>query len=245
MSFRRLGTLLGALAALGALSGCESSQEKSAKLERAAKLAVRNAPKGLTIARPSTRVRATSTAIVSSSEGTAVLVTLHNSSGVAERELPIAITVRNPAGARVYTNTTPGTAHALVSVPLVPAHGTLLWIDDQVSATGGSGQSATALVGEGEPARATAPRIAVTGTHIVNDPSNGIGAEATVTNHSGTEQHELVVFATALRGGRVVAAGRSIVPQLAANGSANVQVFFVGSPAGAQLQLSAPATTFP
>jgi hypothetical protein len=236
---------LGALTALLLLSGCESSQEKSAKLERAAKLAVRSAPKGLSIARPSKRVRATATSVVTSSEGTAALVTLHNSSAVAERDVPVAITVHNAAGATVYTNTLPGISHQLTSAPLVPAHGSLLWIDDQVPATGGQARSVTALVGEGTPAGGAAPSITVTGAHIVDDPSNGIGGEATVSNHSSTEQRELVVFATALRGGRVVAAGRAVVPQLAAGGSASVQVFFVGNPAGAQLRLSAPATTLP
>jgi hypothetical protein len=245
VSSRRPFAALGAVAALVALGGCESSQEKSAKLEREAKLAVRNAPKGLAIARSSRRVRATSTAIVTGSEGAAVLVTLRNSSAAAERELPIAITVRNAAGAEVYTNTTPGTTHQLTTVPLVPAHGSLVWIDDQVSASAATARTVTALVGEGTPAHGAAPRITVTAAHIVTDPSNGVGGEATVTNHSDVEQRELVVFATALRGGRVVAAGRSVVPQLAAHGSASVQVFFVGSPVGAQLQLSAPATTFP
>ncbi len=237
--------LLGALAAVAVLSGCESSQEKSAKLERAAKLVARNAPKGLSVTRPSARVRVTSTDIVSGSEGTAVLVTLHNGSAVAERELPIAITVTGANGRKVYTNTTPGISHALVSVPLVPAHATFVWIDDQVPATAAEARSVNATVGEGTPAHGAAPSITVSGAHIVNDPSNGIGGEAQVRNHSGTEQHELVLFATATRGGRVVAAGRSVVPQLAAGASASVQVFFVGSPAGAQLALTAPPTTFP
>jgi len=100
--------LQGALVAL-ALTGCESSQEKSAKLEREAKLHLKQvAETEVTITRPSTRVQATSESVVTSSEGSAAVVMLHNSSAAALADVPILITVRDAQGATVYTNKAPG-----------------------------------------------------------------------------------------------------------------------------------------
>ncbi|HYM55368.1 MAG TPA: hypothetical protein VES97_08400, partial [Solirubrobacteraceae bacterium] len=87
------------------------------------------------------------------------------------------------------------------------------------------------------------PRISVQGTRLYEDPTNGVGAEGTVVNHSAIGQRELVVYAVARRGGRIVAAGRAVVPVLAPNLPTRFQVFFVGSPQGAQLAFEAPPTT--
>jgi hypothetical protein len=117
---RRLGVLL--LAAL-ALGGCESSREKSAQLERAAKLARAEHPvqasKGLSILKASTQVQVVATQVLHSSEGTAAVVTLRNASAHALRDVPIAITVKDAAGAALYQNNAPGLEAALTSVALL------------------------------------------------------------------------------------------------------------------------------
>jgi hypothetical protein len=53
-----------------------------------------------------------------------------------------------------------------------------------------------------------------------------------------------VVFGVARHGDRVVAAGRAVLPQLAAGASARFEVFLVGDARGARLHLSAPPTSF-
>jgi hypothetical protein len=221
------------------LTGCESSQEKSAKLERAAKVQARNAPKGLVIAHPSKDAKVLATGVVSTSEGAAAVVTVHNETAHLLREVPIEINVRDASGASVYANTTPGLARTLVSIALLPPHATLTWVDDQVRTTGQSAASVKATVGEAPSASGALPSIAVSGTHIV-EGTEGTSAEGTVTNHSQVQQAELVVYAVARRGGHIVAAGRAVLPQLAAGGSEPYRVFFIGAPEGAQLQVSAP-----
>lgn len=229
---------LGAVVAL-ALAGCESSQEKSAQLERLAKLhATRITQSEVTVTRPSKRVEVAATSVLSTSEGAAAIVTLRNTSATALADLPIVITVRDAGGASVYSNRAPGAAHTLVSTAVIPAHGTLTWVDDQVQSSGGAPASLAAEVGEGTPASGAIPQITVSGAHLTEG-----GAEGSVTNRSEVTQDELVVDAIARRGGRVVAAGRAVLPQLAAGATARFQIFFVGSPAGAGLQVSAPATT--
>jgi len=232
-----------ALVAL-ALTGCESSQEKSAKLEHEAKaLAAREpAQAGLAIAHVSSRVKVEGEAIVHGSEGSAAVVTLRNTSPETLREVPIELTATDSHGNVVYTNTAAGLARTLVSVALLPAHARLTWINDQLPLTGPP-VAAVAKIGEAPTARGAVPSIAVLGTHLFEDPTNGVGAEGDVVNRSTVTQRELVVYVLALRGNAVVAAGRAVLPLAAAGASTPFQVFFVGSPRGARLQASAPATT--
>ncbi len=239
---RRAALVLAALA----LTGCETSAEKSAKLEKQAKLAAKHAAlaaRGLTIAKVSSKVKVLAASALSSPEGAAAVVTLHNLSSTTLRMVPIEITIKGTGGATLYSNDTPGLAATLVSVPLVAAHATTSWVDDQVQAAGAP-KSVSAKVGEGEAVTGAAPRLEVQGTHLVRDEASGPETEGSIVNRSSVAQRELVVYAVARRAGRVVAAGRAVIPQAAAGSSTHFQVFFIGDPRGAQLEVNAPPTTF-
>jgi hypothetical protein len=227
-----------------ALTGCESNQERSAKLEKVERPreeeAARHralAQRALTITRASTRVKVIATAIVHDAEGAAAVVSLRNTSSTPLGDVPIQITVRNARGASVYTNSTPGLSPTLLSVALLPAHGVVTWIDDQVQAAG-TPASVSAKVGEGTPAAGATPKLEVVGAHL-----SEAQAEGNVVNHSAVVQQELVVDALARRAGRIVAAGRAVLAQAAAGATTPFQIFFVGDPSGALLEVSAPATT--
>jgi hypothetical protein len=233
-----------------ALTACESSQEENAKLEKIAKREAAEArlhhtpgQRGLAITRPSTKVRVIGTAVLHSSEGTAAVVTLHNLSAATLIDVPIEIAVENARGAAIYTNDTPGLATALVSVALLRAHGDTTWIDDQVQAAGVPA-SVSARIGEGEQVTGAVPRLSVEAAHLVEDSTSGIEAEGRLVNSSAVSQRELVVYATARRAGKIVAAGRAQIPQAEAGTSTSFQVFFIGNPKGAQLEVSAPPSTF-
>lgn len=239
---RRAALVLIALA----FTGCETSAEKSAKLERAAKLQAKRtavAARGLEITKTSDKVEVLGTSTLKSSEGAAAVVTLRNRSNVALRKLPIQITLEGAGGATVYANTAPGLAHSLVSVPLLRPHATTIWIDDQVQAAG-TPISATARVGEGEAVTGPVPTLVVEGAHLANGEASGPEAEGSVVNHSAVAQRELVVYAVARRAGRAVAAGRAVLAQAEPGSSTRFQLFFIGDPRGAQLEVSAPPTTF-
>lgn len=235
---RRAALLLAALA----LAGCETTAEKSAKLERAAKRAT-VLQSGLLITHPSTEVKVLETAALHGSEGAAAVVVLRNVSARAERAVPIAITVKDAGGQTLFQNNAGGLERALVSVASLPAHGVLGWVDDQLPATG-KPTAVTAVLGQAPTLSGAVPEIEVQGGHTIEDPSRGIGTGAKVSNRSRVAQQNLVVFAVARREGRIVAAGRAIVPELAPHSSTQVQVFFVGDPRGARIQFSTPATTF-
>lgn len=70
-------------------------------------------------------------------------------------------------------------------------------------------------------------------------------AAGRVVNPSSIAQDRLAIFVTAQRGGRVVAAGRAVVPLLKPGAKgARFTVFFVGDPTGARLRADAPQVTF-
>lgn len=227
--------------AAGSLSACETTQEKSARLEKAAKLKKATvAASGLKIASVSRTITAVSATSVHSSEGTAVAVELANHS-TAAREVPILISVAEGSTAG-YTNSAPGLARSLTSLSYVPAHGRASWVDDQVTGTGGR---VTATVGAAKPATGPPPAIAVVSHKLEEEPGGGEAVTGTVANRSKLDQHELVVYAIAKRGPTVVAAGRAVVPLLTAGATAHFQIFLLGSGAkGAQITLSAPPSSF-
>jgi hypothetical protein len=67
-----------------------------------------------------------------------------------------------------------------------------------------------------------------------------------VRNDSQIQQIKLTIYCVAIKGGRVVAAGRANVPILPPAAKAgkptHFAIFFIGDPRGAQLVLSAPPT---
>lgn len=250
----RLAALAASALALGAaalaLGGCESNQERSAKIQKAEERGEHEAAerrelaeRALTIAHESNTVKVTATALLKGSESDAAVVTLHNLSATTYRDVPIEIDVRDAHGTTVYTNDTPGLAAGLNSEPLVPAHATATWIDDQVQASGGTPASVSVKVGEGTPVMGPVPTLTIEGAHRYEDPTNGPAAEGSVVNHSHVSQQELIVYAVVRQGATVVAAGRAVLPSAPIGSTTRFQLFFVGKPGGGSLEVSAPATT--
>jgi hypothetical protein len=229
-----------------ALSGCETNAQRSAKLEKAARAErlahPEAAQKGVTVTRESPRVKVLGTDVVHDENGIAAIVLLRNTSSKPLRNAPIAITVNDAKGATLYQNNSPGLDTALVSVALLKPRVTTLWVDDQIQAAGVPAK-VNARVGEAPTASGALPQVSVSGLHTFADPSNGLGAEGTVTNSSKVAQQKLVMYVVARRGANVVAAGRAVLPEVGAGRRATFQVFFIGSPRGAKLEASAPPTT--
>lgn len=228
-----------ALAALLAatIAGCQTTQEKSARLEKEAKH-LTLARTGLTVTRASAVIRVREAIVLHGSEAAAVAVVLDNTSSRALARVPIAITVSDATGKTVFSNNAPGLEEGLVSVASLPAHGEAFWVDDQLPAAA-KPAGVTARVGEGKPA-ASVPQIAITSVHPTEGAATGPGVGGTASNHGRVAQQSLAVFALARRAGQIVAAGRSVIPELAAGTSAPFQLFFVGNVQGAQVRLLAP-----
>ncbi len=224
-----------------AFSGCQTTAEKSAALAK--KFHRQTVSRhGFSIARVSRDVRVLDTTIVHDANGTAAVVTLRNDAAHALKEVPIAITVRAPSGRILYRNDSPGLDSSLTSTSLA-AHQTFTWVNDQV---GTSAFPATVLarVGEAPSGTGRPPRLDAQGVRLVEDPANGTVAQGTVVNRSEVTQQNVVVFAVATQNGKVVAAGRALLATIPRGASSPFQIFFIGNPTNAKLEVTAPATTF-
>jgi hypothetical protein len=233
-----------------ALTGCESNIERSARLAKLAHHVTRVRP-GLVVTRENPDVKVLATTVLHDENGTAAVVTLRSGSPRPLRDVPIAIALHDPRGRTLYQNNTPGLTGALVSAPLLIPGQPFDWVDDQVQASGAFG-ALSVRIGEapaagGAPAggglAGGLPHLTVQDVRLSEESASGASAEGTVVNHSAVAQQELVVYAVGRRNGKIVAAGRAVLPNVPANSSTPFQVFFIGSPKGAALQLSAPPTT--
>ncbi len=223
-----------------ALAGCESTQSKSARLQRAAKSAKHE--KGLSITREASEIAVEGTTILQTDAGAATVVELVNRSKSSLVALPIGVAVRDAGGKSVYANDTPGLDASLVQVPALAAGEKLAWVNDQVALTE-PGKAVEARVGTGaKPGPADLPQMEIAGLKTETDAGGSLAIIGTVANRSKVAQKRLVVFVVARKAGRVVAAGRAIVDELAAGKSTHFSAFPIGDPAGAKLSASAPPT---
>jgi hypothetical protein len=227
-------------AVLLALPGCQSTQSKSAELAKQQKGLIKQ-EKGLEITKKSTKVRVGLTAVLQDKNGAAAVVELRNSSGRALAGVPVAIDVRG--GRRsIFRNDDPGLEPSLIGVPVLRGRERMLWVNDQLL-TDEKPTGVRVEVGrEGDAAPSRLPRIELTEPQLELDPTSGWAAIGKAVNHSQVLQKNLVIHGVARKGGRVVAAGRSLIERLKPGKRATYQVFFIGDPRGAQLTLAAPPT---
>ena len=241
--------VLGAVACAGilagvVLSGCESSQTKSARLRAAA---ANSAPeKGLTITRTNPDVRVTDAVVLTdkTSKRSAAVVTLRNASRRTQTALPLLFTLTDAAGKKVYANDLAGASADLTTVPSLPAGGSLVWVNDVIVNVAGA-TAAEAKVGTGKGADGAVPRMRISDVRLETDALDGATAVGKVFNESEVVQDRLVIFAVGRRANKIVAAGRAVVPKLKPGAKgAPFTLFFVGDPREAKLSVAAPAVSF-
>ncbi len=237
----RIGWLGGVAVAL-VLCGCQSTQERSAELQGQAKREVL-ATQGVSVVKENPNVQVVRSTVVHSREGAAVVVALRNTSLHALENAPIEIAIRDARGAVLFKNNQPGLEPSLTRVSLLEPGAETIWVDDQVQAPGVPA-SASALVGEATGVSADIPSLSVTGDRLSAEAGAQATMTGTVTNRSQVAQQNLVVYAVAVRGSKVVAAGRAVLPEVRPSASVSFQIYFVGDPRGAKLETSVPPTTF-
>jgi hypothetical protein len=238
MRYAAAAALSGVL--LATISGCESSQDRSARLKREGAHAL-SSQKGLVVTATSTDIGVVRTGLVSDPNGTAAVVVLRNRRPTPFAAVPLAIDVQGAGGKSLFKNNTPGLEASLTSVPAVPARGEVAWVDDQVNATGGARVRAQVGAGAGA-APPQLPKMEVSAPRLTTDPTSGIEATGTVTNSSSVAQARLFVYVVAWRGTKVAAAGRGAIDRLAAGAHTTYHVFLIGNPNGARLTATAPPT---
>lgn len=229
------------LVVLVALPGCETSADKSARLEQQAGTSANE--RGLKVSKVNPNVKVVSRAVISDANGTAVIVTLRASGRTAMAGVPIAIDVRGAKGAAVFKNDEPGTETALVSASALAPGRDLTWVHDQVPLGDAQPTSVRVRIGKARGAApGPLPALMLSGLKLVRDPTSGTEGTGQVTNRSKVEQRALTIFAVARRGAKVVAAGRAVVRKLAPGKTARFSVFFIGNPLQAEVSVAAPPT---
>lgn len=235
---RRL-SVVGAVLLL-VLAGCESSQDKSARLKKLAKTSIKE--KGTVVSRQSALVSIVSDSVVATKDRGAVVVTIRNKVAHPVANLPITFMVLDRKGRKLFGNDGSGLQQSLIEVPLIEPGKSISWVNDQLSFGGTLPGKLEAVVGDPKKHPISIPKLILSKTKLFTDPVSGVEAEGRVTNQSRVPQVNLVIYGVARRAGKVVAAGRAIVPKVAPGKTARFSIFWVGDPHHAQLEVSAPPT---
>jgi hypothetical protein len=229
------------LAMVVLVSGCESSQNKSARLAKQGGKAFTR--KGLDVKHENPNVKVTATTVLQDKNGAAAVVELHSTSPTIQVNVPVSIDVLGPGKKSVFKNDSPGLEPALVSAPVLQPNSDFAWVNDQVTPTGPA-RSVDAKVGRAPGSRPVAklPQLDVSPPKITTDPVSGVEAAGTVTNRSQVEQRALIIYCVARRGTKVIAAGRSAIARLVPGKRKAYHVYFIGDPSGGKLSVVAPPT---
>jgi hypothetical protein len=226
-----------ALMAVG-LNACQSTQSRSAELEKEGATVLASEP-GLQIDQRSREVEVVSKQLLTDPYGTAVVVRLRNGSDRNLVNVPILVEVFDAKKREVYSNDVPGIEGALAAVPFIPAGGEVYWVNDQVLATG-TPKSVDIKVGTSdETYSGPQPDIEVGTPTIEGDPVSGIEAAGKVVNDTGEDQERLLLYAVATKGRKVVAAGRGAIEHMKPTSKPqNYDIFFIGDPQGADVEVT-------
>jgi hypothetical protein len=227
-------------AALVVVSGCESTEDAAKKI--AAKGTAAFNQKGIKVGSIDKEIKITQRSVLHDQNGAAVIIDVHYLGKKPIINAPITINVLSRHGASVFKNDAPGIEESLGHLPLLNPGESFAWINDQVQANG-TPAKVQARIGSGQAATPKQPQMHLSGLKLTNDPVSGANATGKIRNASDILQLRLVIFAVARRGSRVVAAGRAIIPRLLPGKSATFHAYFIGNPAGAQISVSAPATS--
>jgi hypothetical protein len=218
-------------------TGCESTQDKSAKI--AAELGPVAQEKGLTIARKSKDVRVLDTTLLSDANGSAVVVEVRNDSGEDLVEVPILIDVVDAKGRSVYKNDIPGIEPALAAIPFIAAGEEVAWVHDQVLATGKPASVKVEVGASDATFSGKRPQVSVSEPKLEGDPYTGVAAGGEALNQSDADLDRLLLYGIAREGARIVAAGRGAIEPFKANGKkAPYNIYFIGDPRGADVTIT-------
>ncbi len=218
-------------------SACESTESESAKIGRQAGAA--EVAGSLKLGKIDRGVRVSDVTPLSGGGRKAIAVKLTQGSSRTQREVPLLVQELGAGAKVVYSNAT-GSETLLQRITLLPARKSIWWVDDEVL-TSQSASSAQVTVGTGQSVASStrAGALSATPTGVTGQAgSNSVGAE--LVNHTGKLQSNAPVFAVALRGTKIVAAGRAVVASLPAHGAAaSLDIPLVGDATGAKIELTA------
>lgn len=227
------------------LSGLETTQEKSKRLQREGKQALKE-EKGLQVTEESKEVKVLSRGTFQDENGIAAWVEVQNTSANPLARVPIAIEIFDRGRKSIFKNDTPGLEPGLTGVSYMKPRERMFWVHDQVAvlAAPGDAKSVKATIGEqrGLPPE-NPPKITLTKPKFEDDPTSGLSVRGKIKNESDVLQVKQRIYAVARKGGKVIAAGRGGVERLRPHKAVAYTIFFIGNPRGGRVSLYAPPST--
>jgi hypothetical protein len=224
-----------ALFAAVALSACQSTQDRSAQLEKEGSKVLLDAS-GLEVTKQNPDVKVLRTTVIPEGTEGAVVVEVENTSPRNLVDVPVSLKVLDAKGKPVYENDAPGLEQALVAIPYIPADGRTVWVNDQILATGTPAKAAVKVGVSPNAFSGELPDIEVSEPTL---EAGGTIASGDVVNRTGEDQKRLLIYAVARRGGEVVAAGRAAFEHLKPETKAlHYHVYFLGNTRGAEIEIS-------
>lgn len=220
------GVLAGALG-LVALTGCQTTQDRSAALR--SKAAAVDGPGRVTVGSPQPGIRVEGRVELRAADRAALAVELRNTTGRAMRRVPLSVRVV-VAGKEQYANDRDGGDELLLRVPVLPARSRTTWVNADLPPLPKGADVVVRLGAAKGTAGAGTKPLRVTGVKRTSGDSgeSGVAVEGVVHNDGRREQTEVPIYLTVRRGGRTVAAGTSRVVTLPARKSARFEAFLVG-----------------
>jgi hypothetical protein len=223
-----------------ALSACESTEQESAKIGREGRQLVAG-PGKLRLGAVNHSVRVSDVTLLVSSGRTAVAVRLTGTLASPQADVPVLVEVSGAGAKQLYTNGTGGLEASLQQMALLRPHEPEWWVNDQVL----SSQNATGVkvrVGTGKVLRTSVPLPTLTTAGLHLEHQSGFSVlDGNVVNSSSKAANKVAVYAVAVTGKRVVAAGRAVVTA-PARSSSSFHIFLVGNPAGARVEMTVAST---
>lgn len=222
------------------LAGCTTTQERSAALAKSSEKAAK--AKRFNVGRTNPVIRAASVTTLKGPDANAVVVKVVNRSKTSQVAVPIGLDLYDAKRTAFFTNRVDGLDAPLNTLPLAPP-GTSWWVNNQLPATKAS-RTRVRIGTSRTTAPATLPEIKVSGVKLADDGDVKV-ARGKVENRSAVAQLRLTIFGVAIKDGKVVAAGRSVIEKLGPKGAGRQRfnIYFTGDPTGAKLEISAPPST--
>jgi hypothetical protein len=226
-------------AAAMSLTACVTTQQVATRV-RLVDARIRSEQTRLRVGPTNPDVRVTALSELESGGETAIVAELRNTSGRAQTDLPVAITVRSHGRMR-YLNVAPSTSYFDNHLVAIPPHGSALWMFTSRRRLRTLGRPSVRVGTSqiGEPSISVLPRL-----QVEPGGSAGIQVTATVINRSGIPQDNLPIYAVASAGGRVRAAGRTTVARLDSSATIRIRLKLIGRAAGTTLRLTTIPTIF-
>jgi hypothetical protein len=229
---------------VGALGGCvETTQQKNARaqLQDDRLLASRSS---VHVTRPDPNVAVLNVRALRSRAGGAIAVTLRNDGGRPVSDLPLSVGVRTPAGHTTYLNGQPELPYFQTHIAGIGGEAQATWVftSSRPIPNGRVFARAGAPAIPVDKAVSKLPAITSSLTSVRSRGRDRLTLGALIENRSEAPQDGLEVYAYALSGDGLVAAGTAPLNSLGSGATQAVQVRLVGKPGSSAVHLETPPT---